>query len=119
MAGAVSELLKSMEVETEVHTPMRGRGYDPDVIAIREELEKALKEGTARSFPNCSDAKVRETLARKVRSAGEKMRGKDEIKVATRYDQAQDKLIWGPKEVLDKLSSQTPTKATGAAKKAS
>jgi hypothetical protein len=102
----VSDLIASMAVEEEVTVPLRGRGFDPDVIAIRAELEKSLEEGTARSFPNCADDKYRETLSRKVRTAGEKMTGKPEIKVSTRFDKSNNKLIWGPKSVLDALANK-------------
>jgi hypothetical protein len=102
----VTGLLASMEVEEEVTVPLRGRGFDPDVIAIRGELEKALEEGTARSFTNCQDQKHRDTLARKIRTAGEKMTGRPIIKISTRYDGSSGKLIWGPKSVLDALASK-------------
>lgn len=101
----VSELLAGMEVEESVGIPMRGRGYDADVLAIRAELEKCLIDGTARSFKGVSNDKKREEFARKVRSAGG-MKGKEEIKVGTRHDKINDKLIWGPAEVLNRLSQK-------------
>lgn len=101
---ASTSLMDSMTTEDEVNTPIRGRGYDADTLAIREELEKCLTEGKARSFQNVPEDK-REDYARKVRTAGA-MRGKDPIKVSTRYDKANSKLIWGPADVLKQLSSK-------------
>lgn len=102
--STVSELFASMEVEESIHVPLRGRGLDPDVIKIREELEKMLTEGTARSFPNV-EADKREFYARKVRSAGAMKTESlgEEIKVTTRYDKNTKKLIWGPDSVLKAL----------------
>lgn len=100
----VTGLLADMEIEESVTIPMRGRGYDSDVVGIRAQLEACLTDGTARSFKNVSEEK-REEYARKIRSAG-KMKGKPEIKVGTRYDKANSKLIWGPAEVLDTLSGK-------------
>lgn len=102
-----SDLFADMSVEKEITVPMRGRGYDPDTLRIREELEKALEEGTARSFHNCSDEKKREMLSRKIRTAGTQLAGRPEIKVATRYDKASDKLYWGPAEVIEKLQKKS------------
>lgn len=101
-----SSLLDSMEVEEELNIPLRGRGYDPDVIAIRETLEQSLTDRKARSFKNVEEGD-RETYARKVRTAGE-MKGKPTIKVATRYDKHSKKLIWGPDEVLREMAGQAP-----------
>ena len=98
-------ILGSMEVETELSAPVRGRSVSPEVLAIRTELEKCLAEGTLRSFTNVEKDK-REDFARKIRSAGS-MNGKDEIVVSTRYIPSDSKLIWGPRSVMDQLSSKS------------
>lgn len=99
---AVSPLLASMQVETELNVPLRGRGFDQDVIDIRAELEKCQTENTARSFQNV-DEDNKETYARKVRSAGAM---NPEIEVATRYIKGAKKLVWGPKSVLDAIGGK-------------
>lgn len=100
----VSELFQSMQVEDKINVPLRGRGTDPDVIKIREELETMLKDKTARSFQNVA-ADRREFYARKIRAAAT-LKGHDEIKVTTRYDKATSKLIWGPDSVLKALAAK-------------
>ena len=102
----VSDLLAGMEVVEKVTLPRRGRGVDPDTIAIRKVLVQQMEEGTARSFSNV-DKEKRETFARKIRAAGKLTNQGDEkgeIKVSTRYDESAQKLIWGPESVLDALS---------------
>jgi len=100
-----TSILDNMELETELSTPIRGRGYSPDVIAIRAQLEASLTDGKARSFPNVPEDK-REEVARKIRAAGA-MKNHDPIKVSTRYVKATGKLIWGPASVLSALSSKS------------
>jgi hypothetical protein len=102
-APTVSSLMASMETVDTIDSPLRGRGYDADTLAIREQLEACLVDGKARSFPNVTEDK-REDYARKIRTAGA-MKNKDKIKVSTRYNKATQKLIWGPAEVLRKLST--------------
>lgn len=98
-------LLSLMEVEETVDVPLRGRPIDPEVVAIRNELEKMLKDNTARSFRNV-DTDSKEFYARKVRNAGSLKSAEhpEGIPVATRYDRDNQKLIWGPQEVLRELS---------------
>lgn len=98
-----ASIFDDMEVEEKLTVPLRGRGFDADVLRIRQELEKMLDEGTARSFKNVTDEQ-REFYARKVRSAGGI---NPEIKVATRYDKLNKKLIWGPEAVLNKLAGKS------------
>jgi hypothetical protein len=95
--------LKIGKVE-KLDEPLRGRGFSAEVIAVRAELEACLTDRQGRSFDDVSEDE-KEEYARIVRSAGS-MRGKDEIKVTTRYVRSTNKLLWGPKEVMDELSKK-------------
>lgn len=99
-AAKTPSLLDTMEVEESVLIPMRGRGFDPDVLAIRGELEKMQKEGGAvRSFKDVAE-EDKETYGRKVRAAGKIAPA---IKVSTRYDKRTSKLFWGPSANFESL----------------
>ena len=95
-------ILANMTVENKVTTPVRGRAVSEDVLAIRGELDKCVKDGTVRSFTGVTKDD-REVFARKIRAAGT-LRGHDEIKVSTRFIESEGKLIWGPTDVMNKLS---------------
>lgn len=101
-------LFDQMEEVTELKIPLRGRAFDPDVLRIRDELEKMeanLKDGgepVARSFKGVTTDN-REEFARKIRAAGQI---KPEIEVTTRLDKHANKLIWGPTSVLNKLAGK-------------
>jgi hypothetical protein len=105
--AAPTGLMASMEVVEKVTLPRRGRGVSEDVIAIRAELVKQLeaKTPTARSFQNI-EKDDREVVARKIRAAGAltDRDDKGEIKVSTRYDASNKKLVWGPESVLNQLA---------------
>lgn len=100
-ASTSTSLMDRMDTETELTIPLRGRGHDADVLAIRDELVKMKDENTARSFKDV-EKEDQEPYARKVRAAGKLA----DIEVATRYDADKKKLIWGPKSVLKELSGK-------------
>lgn len=92
--------LANMGVEDHIDGPLRGRGTSPEIEAIGAELQKCLEDGTARSFQNV-EQDDREVWARKIRTAGKNVG----IEVATRYVKNANKLVWGPRTVLQALSS--------------
>lgn len=94
-----SGILPPMEVEDDFNLPLRGKGYNSEVMTVRDELVKCMDEGTIRSFQNV-DKEGKEKFARLIRKAGELA----EIKTATRHDKNTNKLYWGPEEVMRKLS---------------
>ena len=91
-----------MEVEEKLELPLRGRQPDALIPAIRVQLEACLGDNTIRSFKNIPDNKTREKYARKVRSAGDMTTDAhgEVIPVLTRFDQANEKLFWGPESVM-------------------
>jgi hypothetical protein len=103
-----ASILDSMETVTDVTAlPRRGRQVSGDTIAIRAELVKQLSAKTpaVRAFVNVTDAKMAESLARRVRAAGKYIKGDDlgEIQITTRFDAQGQKLVWGPSEVFKSL----------------
>lgn len=103
----------ALKIETvdEITAPMRGRGPSADTLAVRAELEAQLKDRKGRSFSGVSKDD-KEKFSRLVRNAG-KMTGKPEIEVSTRFDPHNDKLLWGPKEVMEELQAKTAAKSNG------
>jgi hypothetical protein len=114
MATATGSLLDDMEVEEQITVPLRGRGTDPDLPKIVEELKKCLVDRNARSFKGITKEN-REPKARLIRKAGEIA----EIEVTTRLDEPTGKLYWGPSEVMSEVAKRGQggsTKAKPAAK---
>lgn len=104
---SVESLMASMEEVTEIVGGSRGRQPRKEVLAIREELEKALKSRTARAFREVTEAN-KEEYAKLVRSAGNMTTGgRTKIAVSTRYNPVNKTLIWGPKEVVDELQKKS------------
>jgi hypothetical protein len=95
--------IKGLVVEKIDHLdePMRGRGFDDDVLAVREQLEASLEDGQGRTFNvEGVDEPGRKSLENLVRRAGNI---KPVIKVSVRSNKRANKITWGPKETMDKL----------------
>lgn len=86
----------------------RGRSEGQDVVALREILRESLETGKAKFFDGVSNDKVKETLVRKVRQAGKGAAADGgDIKVATSHNRETNRLFWGPKEVIDKITKKS------------
>lgn len=95
-------MLPQMEVEEDFNLPLRGKGFNQEVIFVRDQLIQCKEEGTVRSFKDIK-AEDKEKFARLIRKAGEMA----DIKPATRHDKATNKLYWGPEEVMKNLSQKS------------
>lgn len=98
--------VKGLAIESieKLDEPMRGRGYSPEVLQVREALEASLKDRQGRSFligteDGWETKKTEmENLVRRAAKAG------DEVKVSIRFAKSTGRLMWGPKEVMDELA---------------
>lgn len=95
------DILASMNKETAMPVPTRGRGLAPETIAVRDELLECMEKGEIRSFSNVT-VENKEEFSRIVRNAGSHV----DFEIATRHDKAASKLYWGPKSVMDDLASK-------------
>jgi len=105
-APVVDDILANMEEVTEIVGGSRGRQPRPEVLKIREQLEKMLVDRTARAFRNLTEDN-KEEYAKLVRSAGNMTTGgRQKIATSTRWNPSTSTLIWGPKEVVEELSKK-------------
>lgn len=119
MAKSQTELV--IEEETTVPPRTRGRQFDPQTLQLKEQFLASEKDGRARSIMNVKTQDERNEWGRKLRSAANAI--DPEYKIETRWDRENNKLVFGPEDVIKKLDeaqkANRATKATKAPAKAS